>query len=1160
MMLALNPGERMSRFLVHKTLVRRLVPGLVLALCVAVTPVLAQAGVWTNFTRGNGLPADVVTAVAVTDSGTVIIAVNEAAGGEQRNISDVYEYDGLRFTSLSDRYAVPPDFNGVSTSCPENPNTPINTIIVSLAPGPDGELWVATSGNGVFRLWPESYEHFTECDGLGKNRTSAVAVQSDGIAWVATLEHPTNGGGGLSRFDGGSWTNAISGGGIALGDVLDLAIATDGTLWMVHASAGGGVTRLEGGSYTNFQRPGGLSANQLWKLDIARNGQVWVTSQLAGVGVFDANGTWLRDFTTADGLVSNTTLGIALGPHGDTWVGTSLGVQRWDGTIWTTYDATSGLVGNQTRDQILDSSGALWVGTSAGLSRYEGSRWLTFGKEHGLADLRVTDLSRGPATELLPDTVTGGVTAGPVYAATTQLPSADPLFDPLGNVVRIKGLTVEEVLDRDGSPLDRQMSAVAALSGGAWVAGHLRVDVDTLFKVQGLGVAGRYAIPIAITPDELISSILVLQDSSVWAGTAERGPPFDDLRESVILRFHQDAWVEVPIPGITPAENLVLVHAQDAAGQVWISTPPDLGAIRVDPADGSHVKYGVAEGLPSDYVVDIAVAGNGDVLIATDAGVARLRGSVIEVLPGEGLLSNNITAIGEDQNGRIWVGTDVGAAYFDGAVWTVYQEVEGLSNDLVLCMLPHAMEPLFGTFQGGLSLFHPDYASPRAAVVSGPPAIIGSRSVAFEFTGGDVNSRNELIDLAWSIDGSPRTSFTKNKTTTLFDLADGPHVLELWARDKALNVSWQAQHFFEVDATPPQPFIASPRFGAAILGDVGVYGDVTDARFGSYLVEFSPEGNERNWQTIDTGDTIPAPGEPLAVWNTEPLPDGEYILRVAVTDTFNLTGYGVVAIIIDNEEPRADVTSPARINNATGGRIYTLNAEVEVYFPPQALDQDRVVTIEEAPEPSTLPPGASRWLGGWRFDPAEFATSKRVTLTFDLAALDSVVQAGGGAPIPDPSPLAAPSSTAELVVFAINPDSSYTFLGGSVDPNLGTITTAIQKLSAFGVFQGLFAATTTGEREIDIQPRAFSPRGNTFDTKAAISFHLNNGGNVQIYVHDRSGRIVRRVFDGSLGPGRNVVDWDGRDGNGSVVPSGVYLVTVKAEGATDVKSVAVVNR
>ena len=61
-------------------------------------------------------------------------------------------------------------------------------------------------------------------------------------------------------------------------------------------------------------------------------------------------------------------------------------------------------------------------------------------------------------------------------------------------------------------------------------------------------------------------------------------------------------------------------------------------------------------------------------------------------------------------------------------------------------------------------------------------------------------------------------------------------------------------------------------------------------------------------------------------------------------------------------------------------------------------------------------------------------------------------------------------------------------------------------------------------------------------------------------MHDRSGRIVRRVFDGSLGPGRNVVDWDGRDGNGSVVPSGVYLVTVKAEGATDVKSVAVVNR
>jgi flagellar hook assembly protein FlgD len=106
----------------------------------------------------------------------------------------------------------------------------------------------------------------------------------------------------------------------------------------------------------------------------------------------------------------------------------------------------------------------------------------------------------------------------------------------------------------------------------------------------------------------------------------------------------------------------------------------------------------------------------------------------------------------------------------------------------------------------------------------------------------------------------------------------------------------------------------------------------------------------------------------------------------------------------------------------------------------------------------------------------------------------------------------------------------------------------------------LFSGLAGSGRSLDVQPRAFSPLGTTFDDRAAISFNLESAQGTRVLVYDKSGRLVRRVFDGELGSGLNVVYWDGKDGNGDTVASGLYLVAVEVSGKTDVRSVAVVNR
>jgi ligand-binding sensor domain-containing protein len=1127
------------------------VVGAVFALGVLVSlyPSVAEAGVWTSFTRAEGLAADNVKAVATSDGGTIFIAVDEFNAGRHR--SSVFEYDGIRFVNLSDRYATPPDFNGDSTSCPPNPNTPANAAIVSLALAPSGDIWVATNGNGVFRLGLTDYDHFTLCDGLGENRANSILVDPNGTVWVGT--HPDSDvGGGLSRFDGTSWSNMASANGILLDDILEFALAADGSIWMTHIKPGGGLTRSDGTQFENFQRPGGADPNQLWRLAIAPGGNVWVTSQSAGVGVFDSAGNWIADLTTADGLVTNITRGVAIGPHGGVWVGTRDGIQRWDGVNWDLLTASDGLISNETGVLRVDPAGVLWVATAAGLSRYEGSLWLPFNRGNGLEALQVNGLSRGALADMPPGSYAGGVTKGPVYAALSRALNGDPIFDPVGGVARITGLDVEMVMNSDSSLLERTFTAVAAVAGGAWVASR-----DSFYRIQGLSVMSRFPRPATVAPSEAINSLVSDPAGPVWAGTQEGGGNV----ASVILRYSGGSWSEYPVAGVTPSRDGVLVHDVDQAGQLWVSTSPNGGAARINPADGSHVKYTEADNnLPSNEILAILVAGNGDVWFGTVMGVGRLRGSVVERVSGAGLPSDNVFSLGEDDAGRIWAGTSAGVAYFDGNVWTSYSASDGLADITVLSMVADTSQALLGTRLGGISLFHSERVAPKSLVVSGPPATLGGRAAAFEFDGGDLDSQNGFLDLAWALDQGPMTSFAKDRVANLSNLGDGNHVFGVWARDRALNVSGPAQYLFVVDATPPQPVISSPAFGRAIDGVVPVFGDVADARFAGYRVEVSPDEESLVWEEIGLADTVPALNRPLAIWDTGGYADGDYLIRVVVADMLSLVGIATVGVVVDNESPSNEVTTPARITNAEGGRIFTLNAEVEAYFPPQTLDQDRIITLEELPEPSSVPPGASRWLAGWHFSPAQFDLKKPVTLTFSIAALDSIVQANGGPPIQNPGAIFSPRPTITLGIFAVSPDTSFSFLGGSVDPWAGTITTTINKLSGFAVFEGFFAATTTASRDVDIQPRAFSPRGNTFDTQAAISFNMNGNANVEVFVHDRSGRIVRRVFNATLGPGRNVVYWDGRDGNGEVVPSGLYLVTIKAEGETDVKSVAVVNR
>ena len=76
----------------------------------------------------------------------------------------------------------------------------------------------------------------------------------------------------------------------------------------------------------------------------------------------------------------------------------------------------------------------------------------------------------------------------------------------------------------------------------------------------------------------------------------------------------------------------------------------------------------------------------------------------------------------------------------------------------------------------------------------------------------------------------------------------------------------------------------------------------------------------------------------------------------------------------------------------------------------------------------------------------------------------------------------------------------------------------------------------------------------------AISFSLGSPANASIRIYSRSGRLIREVASGrGFTAGTNVVQWDGRKTDGSIVADGLYMVSVEALGETRVKTLAVVR-
>ena len=196
---------------------------------------------------------------------------------------------------------------------------------------------------------------------LFDNEVADIAIDGADHKWIGTW------GGGVSEFDGGTWTTYTTADGLANNDVNAVAIDGDGHKWF--GTWGGGASEFDGSTWITYTTTHGLGSNRVYDIAVDGAGHVWVSTQGGGVSEFDGN-TWTT-YNTVDGLAGNSVWAIAFDGDGHKWFGTYRdGVSQFDGSTWTTYTTVHGLVDNEVRALAVDGSGHMWIGTEAGLSEH----------------------------------------------------------------------------------------------------------------------------------------------------------------------------------------------------------------------------------------------------------------------------------------------------------------------------------------------------------------------------------------------------------------------------------------------------------------------------------------------------------------------------------------------------------------------------------------------------------------------------------------------------------------------------------------------------------------------------------------------------------------------------------------------------------------------
>jgi signal transduction histidine kinase/ligand-binding sensor domain-containing protein len=469
--------------------------------------------------------------------------------------------------------------------------------------------------------------------------------------------------------------------GLPHGTVRGFAQTADGYLWLATYE---GLVRFNGEKFRILDKASSsaLISNSIVTLLRTKDDTLWLGT-LAGLMRY-RNGRFEKILMEGGADIVNA---LAASPDGTVWAGTA------HGQLLRISNGRAARVAvplpNNPITTLATSNDAVWIGTSGGLLRYRNNTIERWTKANGLSnDSIVTLMIDGDA--LLAGNATGldRISKGSTIETIGGLP-ADQVTalrrDRDGNLWI--GTYSHGIFRRAGERVDAYGIADGLLNPTVRAIfeddeGNLWIGTNGGFEQLRAGAFVNWNERDGLT-DAVARVIFEDREETLWVGTANS-----------LSRWNGNAFEKVADPRFTG----ILSIAQSRDGTRWFGTSK--GVYRVS---GTTTRlYSTADGLSNNTIRDIHEDQRGDVWIATDFGLNRIRenGQVESFAGNGGLGTDYAMAIAETPDGKIWAATGGGLAEFDGSAFKLHAAPRELPSNRLFALHAEADGTVWITTDG----------------------------------------------------------------------------------------------------------------------------------------------------------------------------------------------------------------------------------------------------------------------------------------------------------------------------------------------------------------------------------------------------------------------------------------------------------------------------
>ena len=292
----------------------------------------------------------------------------------------------------------------------------------------------------------------------------------------------------------------------------------------------------------------------------------------------------------------------------------------------------------------------------------------------------------------------------------------------------------------------------------------------------------------------------------------------------------------------------------------------------------------------------------------------------------------------------------------------------------------------------------------------------------------------------------------------------------------------------------------------------------------------------------------------------------------------------------ENKMQRTSIfKSPESIISQFGGTAISENGEVSILLPQNAVEGDISISIVGQNVPadtsSFLVEGGITYLISDLYDIKPFTQSLKKPGILRIGFPDSTCliteQLNQYFNINCTNKFTCDQLNGEWIAI---PDSGLTPFIGMIDTTITNLLPVVKlggsqisigndsymqvQIDTFGTYAAFISLDTTltsdsiDTEKIVCQPRIFSPGGSIFEFKETnILYSLEKEEAVTARIFNLSGRLKRVITpDFATQAGNQIIQWDGRDSNKEIVPSGLYIVTLEKNDTVLRTTVGVLNR